>query len=83
MSKRWCWPPPWGISGRTALLAAQLRNHRQPWKLFQDAASISWAREEWNMVIQAGLMKGLSQKLLMPEMSTTAAPTRPCGCSGS
>ncbi|WP_244884056.1 glycerophosphodiester phosphodiesterase family protein [Paenibacillus graminis] len=42
-------------------------------ELFKDAAGISWARGEWNIVIQAGLMNGVSKELLMPEMSATRA----------
>ncbi|KWX73217.1 glycerophosphodiester phosphodiesterase family protein [Paenibacillus jilunlii] len=40
---------------------------------FKDAAGISWGHEEWNLVIQAGLMNGVSQELLMPGMSATRA----------
>ncbi|ASA26169.1 hypothetical protein B9T62_03900 [Paenibacillus donghaensis] len=40
---------------------------------FKDTAAISWGREDWNTVIQAGLMNGVSPEMLMPGANATRA----------
>lgn len=40
---------------------------------FSDAAAISWGRDDWDMVIQAGIMNGISPDLLMPGANATRA----------